>query len=44
MYFFCFFPFDKFVSVKIFLVIFFYLTNLFLEIFSTTKFSLEKLF
>jgi len=32
---FSFLPFDKFFSVKIFLVIFFYLTNLFFEIFST---------
>ena len=32
---FLFLPFDKFLFVKIFLVIFFYLTNLFLEIFST---------
>ena len=35
MYIFLFLPFDKFLSVKIFLVKFFYLTNLFLEIFST---------
>ena len=32
---FLFLPFDKFLSVKIFLVNFFYLTNLFFEIFST---------
>jgi len=42
--FFLFLPFDKFLCVKIFLVKFFYLTILFLEIFSTTKISLEKLF
>jgi len=39
---FLFFPFDKFLSVKIFLIKFFYLTNLFLEIFSTHQFFTLK--
>ena len=44
MYIFLFLPFDKFLSVKIFLVIFFTSPICFLKFFLPTKFSLEKLF
>ena len=41
---FLFLPFDKFLSVKIFLVIFFISPNCFFKFFLPTKFSIKKLF